>query len=260
MTLPVLLDYKVHEYNEGSISETIIPVSCEYRFTININSSAFVSIACSGSELKELAMGLVISEGIIQKMDEILSINIDEENKSINIVTVETDEMLERLFRIHSIVSGCGQGKNSAIETSLHTIKKHPNVKPAIVTQSIKDLLHHSEIHKKTRGVHSVSLYSSEGKEIIFFDEIGRHNAVDKIIGYSLEQNLTFNDTFLAATGRLSSEIVFKASSSSIPLIISKASPTTMAIDIARKYNVALIGKVRAQKFVVFHGHQCIDL
>jgi len=260
MNLPVVKDYIVHEFNDGTFAEATIPVSCEYRFTININGSAFVSIACSGSELYELALGLVISEGIIKKMDEILSINIDEENKSIDITTIESDEMLERLFKLHSIVSGCGQGKGPAIDTSLNIIKNHPQIKPTVITQSIKNLLHHSEIHKKTRGVHSVTLHSADGQEIVFFDEIGRHNAVDKIIGFSLQHNLNLTNNFLVVTGRLSSEIVFKASSASIPLIVSKASPTTMAIDIAREYNVALIGKVRSQKFVVFHGHQCIKL
>ena len=124
----------------------------------------------------------------------------------------------------------------------------------------MKEFLGLSTTHSQTHGVHSGALYGLDGKRMAFFDEIGRHNAVDKLIGMALINRIPLDRYMLFSTGRVSSEIVLKAAQASIPVIVTRAAPTSMAIDLARKQNLILITGVRKDGFYVAHGADRIIL
>jgi len=260
MKLPDIIEIDAHEFSSGQIGEVSVPVSAEYSFIINLNNSPFVSIACSGTDLEHLVTGHLVTEGIIKKKSDIQDISIDFENFSINVTTSMDEEVMERLFRVHSIASGCGQGRMNDFEMEKISLSSIPHIDSETITSSMKRFLRSSETHKKTRGVHSAVLLSSRGEEIVFFDEIGRHNAVDKIIGYAADMEIPLDDKMILSTGRLSSEIALKAIHASVPFIISKASPTSLSVKIARDHNLVLIGKVRGSTFCIFNGREFIKL
>lgn len=260
MSLPEQITLTAHRYTEGRIEEVPVPVSTEYHVTLSINNNPVVSIACSGTDLELLALGHLIGEGIITSPDEIEEISIDEEKREINVRTKTSDEIIERLFRIHSIASGCGQGRMSNPDEILPRMINLPTIDAITILNCMHTFLQSSELHKKTRGVHSAALYTINGDQLIFFDEIGRHNAIDKIIGHVKKTAIPLEDKMIFSTGRLSSEIVYKTIYAAAPVLLSKSSPTSASVTLARKYNIILIGNVRKKQFTIFHGYENINL
>jgi FdhD protein len=257
MEPPDFIGIDAYEYSMGSVTPIDVNVSAEYPVTIMINDNPYVVIATSGSDLEALAIGHLVSEGIINSIDEIREIDIRGDRFEINIKTEINDEILERLFKVHSIASGCGHGRNASHQVDKKIVTPPP-IEAEVIISSMRTFLRSSVLHKRTRGVHSSALYTIKGDKLIFFDEIGRHNAIDKIVGYALKNNIPLTDKMIFSTGRLSSEIVYKALYASAPIIVSKASPTSLAVELARKYNIVMIGKVRSDSFCIFNGLESI--
>ncbi len=256
--LPVYRDYDAWEYASGSFSPVTVSVSMEYSLALSINGNRYLTIASSGSDLHELAVGHLFSEGIIASADEVARIDIDTENISVNITTVESERMIEMLLRIRSIPSGCGSQSVIAVTCDGFSIPGIQLRAENIIT-IMKEFLRFSENHKITRGVHSAALYTTSSERLSFFDEIGRHNAVDKVIGDALLRKIPLQDKILASTGRISGEITAKALNARIPVVVSRSHPTSISIDLARRYDIALIGRVRASSFTVFNGKELFD-
>ncbi|TAL36716.1 MAG: formate dehydrogenase accessory sulfurtransferase FdhD [Spirochaetes bacterium] len=259
MALPQVRLIQAAEYRNGLISPAEIPVSAEYAVTLSVNGNPFVSIACSGSDFRELAMGHLLAEGVILSAGDVVSLEIDEGALAVNAVTVQSDEMIDRLFRIRSIASGCGQASTGDGGDGLAPIPSVPRMKAALLTECMGTFLKLSEAHTLTHGVHSAALYSAEGERMFFFDEIGRHNAVDKVLGRALLERVQISRCMLLSTGRLSSEIVYKAVRAALPVLVSRAAPTTRAVELARRYNVMLVGGVRSSSFNVFSAVDSVE-
>lgn len=257
--LPVYSEYDAWEYSSGIFSPVSVRVSMEYSLTLSINGNHYLSVACSGSDLRELAVGHLASEGIIQSEDEIENIEIDYDTPLVNIVTRESDYMTEKLFRLRSIPSGCGSHA-MVMEYTKGYVRSRMQLNAENILPLMREFLNYSEHHKMTRGVHSAGLYTSTGERLSFFDEIGRHNAVDKVIGDAFLRKIPLNDKILASTGRISGEITVKALSSNIPVIISRSQPTSITIELARKYGLIIIGRIRASSFTAFHGRESFEL
>ena len=108
-----------------------------------------------------------------------------------------------------------------------------------------------AELFRITGGIHSAALCTPEGV-VYFCEDIGRHNAVDKIIGLCLKNSVTIEDKILVTSGRISSEILVKTAKLGIPILISRAAPTTLSIELADKLGITLIGFVRGRRFNVY--------
>ncbi len=259
MALPQYATVGAFQCTGSAIAPIEIPVSAEYAFTLSVNGNPFVSIICSGSDLEHLALGHLAAEGIIRSAAEVRSIEIDEQAFVIDIGTAENDDLLERLFRIRSIATGCGQSGSGLADVVPPARGEVPRVRASVITAGMKEFLHASEIHKLTHGVHSAALYSVEGRRLCFFDEIGRHNAIDKILGYALKNGLSLERSMILSTGRLASEIVTKAIAVSAPVLVSRAAPTTRSIDLARRAGMLMIGGVRPSGFYIFSGEGFVE-
>ncbi|MEJ5361335.1 MAG: formate dehydrogenase accessory sulfurtransferase FdhD [Spirochaetota bacterium] len=247
--LATVKQLEAYQYGEGSFKKITIPVSTEYGITIAVNGKPFVTIACSGDDLKELVSGFLVTEGIIRQKDEIEDITFNKETLQVDVKTKETDAVIERLFTIRSIVSGCG---NASVKGTPYTPLIPPRVSPDTIITIGKNFYQTSELHKLTHGVHSAGLYTRDGQCVAFYDEIGRHSAIDKLVGYALYHDIPLHDKIVYSTGRISSEIVHKAITSGFSIIATKGSPTSRAVELANEYNVVLIAKVRINKFCVF--------
>ncbi len=248
LQLDTVVYFDAYQYLEGRFEKISVPLSAEYSMTIAINGKPFVTIACSGSELQELATGFLVAEGIITNKNEIEKIDFDAEKLIMDVTIKETDTVIQRLFSIRSIVSGCG---NAAVKgTWLKKIK--PGIFwPQVILKIGKQFYQTSDIHKLTHGVHSAGLYTATGECIVFYDEIGRHSAVDKIVGYALCHDIPLADKIVYSTGRISSDIILKAVAAGIGVVASKSAPTSLAAQYANEYHVVLAANVRINKFDV---------
>ncbi len=242
-----------HRYHDAGIEEVELVVSVEYHMTFLLNGRPYLTVACSGSDLDHLAAGHLLSEGIIRSREEIERIDIDEEAMTVNVVTAPGADIIGRLFRVRTLVSGCaGGGTGGGCEGVV--LPAPPVVDPAVIIDSAKEFLGFSKIYRRTHGVHSAALYGIEGGRIAFYDEIGRHNAVDKLLGFALTGGIGLDRAMLFSTGRISSEIVSKAAAARIPALITRAAPTSMAIDMAREIGLILVTGVKRDGFYVHSG------
>jgi FdhD protein len=256
MPLKHIIKAGVFQYSDGVIKPAEADLISEYSVSLSINGKPVASIACTGSDLKHLSAGYLFSEGVISSYSDIKDIIIHDDIPGIDVITGKDEEMIERLMKVKSISSGCGQ-EQPDMSDSIKRLSPQP-IKPAIVLKSFREFLKYSELHRATHGVHSAALYDTEGTMESFFDDIGRHNAVDKIIGHALQNRIVLSSKMLLSTGRMSSEITGKAVRASIPVLISRSSPTAMSYELARKYNLVMIGRVRAGSFIIFNGNEYI--
>ena len=194
--------------------------------------------------------------------EEITGLTLDGERGIVRIRTATDKTADGKLFMKRVLTTGCGRGMAFYSYADLDRKKKvlsDLRVAPADVLALSKGFQGASELYRSTHGVHSAALCDAR-KILVFAEDIGRHNAVDKVIGRCLLDGLDLTDRILVTSGRISSEILFKAAGCGIPVLISKSAPTDMGVDLARELGITLIGFVRGGGMNVYAGEQRIDL
>ncbi|MDY6966500.1 MAG: formate dehydrogenase accessory sulfurtransferase FdhD [Halobacteriota archaeon] len=234
---------------EKGTREFIDRVVKETALSIFINGRNYATAMISPQMKKEFVIGHLFSEGIIKELGEIESMQIQGNNAK-----VLTKSPLQVLIARKTIVSGCGGGTSFLDESKLPKIESKLKISEECIFNAIKTVFT-SEIHKGTHGIHSCGLFNSESL-ICKAEDIGRHNALDKVIGYALTEGCDFSDTFVVTTGRISSEMAFKCAVVNIPIIASMGATTSLAIDIADKTGLTIVGFVRAKRMNIYSGGQ----
>jgi FdhD protein len=217
----------------------------EVPYALFINGRHAMTAMMSPVELEDFVTGYLFTEQIIKDPEEIESIKIEQ-----NRLSVITKNLFKVLGPKKTILSGCG-GSASFIDTGkLPSIKSGFTVSPIAIGLAIKDVLE-SELHNMTGGVHVAGLVSADGV-ITRSEDIGRHNAIDRVIGHALRSNVDLSKTCAVCSGRISSEIVRKCLIANIPIVISRGATTTLAIDIAEKTGLCVVGFVRGGKMNIY--------
>ena len=209
---------------------------------------------CTPKSLKELAIGFLHSESIIEKIEDIRDIVVYEEKGYVDI-ELNNRELLDKKNNKKRIVtSGCGKSSIYYDELDKLTLNKgykNDDINHSLIPIIMNQFNKKSNLFEETGGVHSVAL--SDLNEIIFFEEdIGRHNALDKIIGRCLENNINIDDKVILTSGRITSEIVLKCAKLNINSIVSRSAATNVAIDLANILNIKLIGFARGKKMNIY--------
>ncbi len=241
---------KVTNGNKEYLSDKLIR---EISFEIFINKQKLISIAALPKNLYELGLGFLFSEGLVFNKTEIKNIEFDETKYRINFILDIPTKRIENFIKTGEKTSGCGSTLSSAINK--RNKFEFPNLKldAKKISDLIKKFQKSSELFFQTGGVHSCALVQ-DYRIILFAEDIGRHNAVDKIIGMAIKENIRFDDKFLLSSGRISSEIVKKCVRLEIPAIISQSATTSEAINLAWKYKLIVIGFARASRFNIYTG------
>ena len=229
-------------------------VVVEYPLTIYINGKEFVTLLCTPQYLMYLVLGFLSSEGCVQTRSDVLNLTIDE-HKGLAWVEIDCDaEFLSSILNKRIITTGCGKGTvfYSAGDLSLTKTAVSGRVLPAEQIAAMSRILQSkSKLFHDTGGVHS-ALMLDHAEVLCFFEDIGRHNAVDKIFGKCLNDGIDTSETVLVISGRISSEIVLKTARHQVPVIVSRSAPTDRSIAIADKLSVTLIGFARGNRMNVY--------
>lgn len=226
----------------------------EYPFTIYVNDKELITLLCSPDSLKELTLGFLYSEGLISSLSDVDQITIDEE-RGISYVYINRIDPFNEEFRgKRTITSGCGKG--TVFYNVIDSFRSKKIEKPMYVpADKIKGLMkefnENSKLFRETGGVHSCAMCNLDGI-IIFKEDIGRHNALDKVLGHAILEGIDTKDKIILTSGRISSEMLIKTAKRQIPVIISRSAPTSLAIEIAQKLNITLIGFVRGEKMNIY--------
>ena len=241
-----------HRYSPSGMEPVELAVSAEYLVSFLLNGRPYMTVACSGTDLEYLAVGHLVSEGIILSRKEVARVEIDEGTMTVNVVTVPESDVISRLFRVRTLVSGCAGSGGAECGEPLE--RGAVAIDPEVILASVKEFLGLSKNYRSTHGVHSAALYDTRGALRAFYDEIGRHNAVDKLLGRASADGIDPGGVMLLSTGRISSEIVTKAAVARIPAIVTRAAPTSLAVELSRRMNIILVTGVKRDSFFVHHG------
>jgi FdhD protein len=228
----------------------------EEPVTLFLNGREIVTLLCAGHHLEELAAGFFYAEGILETRADLESLEVKEAEGTVA-VTIRRDlSLLDHLWEKRTVTSGCGKG--SLFYYSLDALLSKPiegsmRISASQILDRVEDLNRLSETYRRTHGVHNSA--AADGDRILLFrDDIGRHNAVDMIVGHFFLNDIPLEDKILITTGRLTSEILIKAAKVRIPVLVSRNTATSLAVELARSLNITLIGYARAGKFTVYSG------
>jgi len=228
-------------------------VAREMPFTIIINDQELVTLLCSPKNLDYLAVGFLASEGFLKSKDEIKNILIDDERGVVRLETVEAAEFAPDILYKRIISSGCGRGAAfySAADAASQKVESGTKISADEIFTMVNEFQHGSQLYLATHGVHSAAL-CEDGRILVFGEDIGRHNAIDKIFGKCLMEDIPTADRIIITSGRISSEILHKVAKKGIPIIISISVPTNLGVRIADNLGITLIGSVRGGKINVY--------
>ncbi|HDP79910.1 MAG TPA: hypothetical protein ENN21_03600, partial [Spirochaetes bacterium] len=180
MALRQKIEIEAHEYRGGRIVPVTLPVSAEYRLTLHLDGAPWCVFACSGSDIEQLALGNLRANGAINSIEDVLAVEIDEAAMAVHVRTVRPGARHRAGIGVETTASGLGQPLQSISAEHITANSALPAVKAPVVIAAMAEFLEFSVLHRQTHGVHGAALYTPDGERLCFFDEIGRHNAIDK--------------------------------------------------------------------------------
>ena len=228
-------------------------VAREFPLTVILNDRELVTLLCSPTDLKQLAIGFLSSEGLIGAASEIRRVLVDEVRGVARVETTVDVRQADEVFK-RFISSGCGRGASfysAADATGLAQVESKLVVSVDEITSLMREFQHRSELYRNTGGVHSAALCDSSGI-LVFAEDVGRHNAIDKIFGRCLLEDIKTEGRIVVTSGRISSEILLKVARRSIPVIVSKSAPTDLGVKLAGDLGITLLGFVRGKRMNVY--------
>jgi len=272
--------YKVLKFRSNTSKEVDDQISIEEPLEIIIKykdknnwveNTISITMRTPGSD-KDLVRGFLFNEKVIEKIDYIEKIEENGElvgqyklhNKVIvtinNAENIDIDK-IKRNFLTNSSCGVCGKTSLDSLEIIKKDkiIKNIPKIPYEIIMKSPDILKKNQSEFSKTGGIHASGLFKINGDIVAVKEDVGRHNALDKLIGYVLKQKLLDTSSqFLTCSGRLNFDLVQKALMSNIGVIIGVGAPTSLAIDLANKFNMTLVGFVKEGSFNIYSNKERI--
>lgn len=268
-SLPLSAKRTIVHYDEMGIEAREDLVATEFALTIYVNGQEMATIVCSPQHMTDLVVGFLASEGVIRSLDQIRRLTIHTYSGTARVETNHTVNFNQEFYNKRYIASCCGKTRQSFyFYNDAHTarwVNDETVLSPQQVQRLIERMEVEAELFHETGGVHVAGLGSVErGEEGVgngaadghpFFlsrTDIGRHNALDKLYGYALRQQLSLAGKVLTFSGRLSSEVVLKVAKLGVGIVLARSAPTALALDIADELNITAVGFVRNGSFNVY--------
>ncbi len=226
----------------------VVPV--EEVITLCVNGQSLIRLMCTPVQLEELAIGFLFNQGLIETPDEVAAVELRDGDRCLDVRLhhdIETP-------RLRVFTSGYSGGATFENVTHVHyQVKSDLRVTPQQVTRLIEEFSRLAALYRRAGGVHSAAL--AEGEQLLYVaEDVGRNNALDKIAGFCMQEGRPTRDRVLLLTGRVSSEILHKVARMEAPIVISRKSPTSLAVQLAQVWNITLIGYTRRRSFRVYVG------
>jgi FdhD protein len=263
---------RVSEWDDGNITRKDDYLAAEEPLEIRIGDQPLsVTMRTPGHDL-ELAAGFLFTEGLIQNYEQIVAIEsvepVTEDGvKRGNVIQAELVEeatpdfaKMRRHFFASSSCGICGKASIDAVRSRLLTAPNPDFRVEAELLISLPDVLRSSQdVFQRTGGLHAAALFDSLGGLLVVREDIGRHNAVDKVIGWALlDHRVPLGNSVLLVSGRGGFEIVQKALVAGVPVLASVSAPSSLAVQLARELRMTLVGFLRGRRFVIYSGEERI--
>ena len=258
VTHPRALARAARLWRDGVLSAVEIPVVREISVNLRLNGREIITLLASDDALEYLAAGFLKGEGFVSRREDILSIRVDPQVAVVEVEATGVDPLAEKLLERRAVTSGCGKGTTFTHALDALQARKAPpgpRVSAGQIRLLMHGLLRGSELYREAGAVHSAAL-ASTAQILLFRDDIGRHNAVDKIHGECFLRDIPVADKILLTTGRISSEILVKAAKLGVAILVSRSSPTDLALELAERTGITVVGQVRGGGLTIFTGEE----
>ncbi|HUW90299.1 MAG TPA: formate dehydrogenase accessory sulfurtransferase FdhD [Candidatus Nanopelagicaceae bacterium] len=251
---------KIHK---GVKKDEIDLVLIESPIDVVVNSEPLVNIICLNKDLKELTVGFLFSIGIINDIEDISIIKIDQLEGKVYVElekSIDNSKILEMnpVSRVIDTTCGIPSPWRNLIKDKLKEIKNSDHSKESItldaeiIFSAMIKMQKETPLFKETGGCHGAAIFDLEGNLVVASEDIGRHNAIDKVIGALLLKREPFNNKILTSTGRLTGDSVLKAVRAQIPIVASLSAGIESGIRLAFSYGITLIGFARGKRMNIY--------
>lgn len=241
-------------------NQTVISVVTEQPLTLYLNGQEILTMMTIGDYPELLAVGYLLNQHMLLEDDEITAIEHDEDISTIVVRTKRKTDYEEKLKK-KTQTSGCAQGTVFGdIMEKFETIRLNPQaiVKTSWLYQLQKKINTVPSLYLKAGAIHGCVLCQHD-KPLVYVEDVGRHNAVDKIAGYMFLNKISPHDKLFYTTGRLTSEMVIKTAKMGIPILLSRSGFTAWGVDLARQVGMTLIGRLRGKRFTILAGKERVE-
>jgi FdhD protein len=245
-----------YTWKSGQLREVTGDVVREQPLTVYVNGEKFLTLLCSPTRLDCLVVGYLWMEKVIQSVDDLRRLTVSEVDGRAEVELVHAVELPKERI----LTSGCGGGITFRIDPRvIPRVESALRVTPARLFERMKDLYLQAVGYRSSRGIHGAAL--ADPDRILFMaEDVGRHNAVDKVAGEALLKGVATRDRILLNTGRVSSEMLLKGARLGCPLVVSRTSPTEMAVSLAEQLGVTVVGYLRQDGFNLYAGGDALLL
>ncbi len=261
--LNAILVHAALEVRPGGAVPVEVAVPVERPLTVEVNGRPVATLMCLPGLERELAVGFCLSEGLVASFDDILVVHYCREEESLQLA--ENQRSVVRLQvrpagvrgegrGLRRVLSGCGSVEVDleALELAALPPEEAPWLRAEAVWRMAAQLRAIPGVYRRTGGVHGAGLYAADGTALVLAEDLGRHNAMDKVLGAAQMRGLLPAGRVVLTTGRASHEMVAKALRLAVPVVGSLSAPTSLAIDLAERGRCTLLGRLRRQSFLVY--------
>ena len=260
---------QVTEWDDGQIRSGSDDLAAEEPLQILSSGNPLVVTMRTPGHDRELAAGFLWTEGLIKSRDQILSFSSRQSASELALINIDSNtvnvelrdgvvrpETPQRNFLSNSSCGLCGKTSIDAVRTrGLQPLASGFTMDAETLTSLPAKLRAQQTIFDRTGGLHAAALFNAEGEFVVLREDIGRHNAVDKVVGWALLQGMIpLSNHVLLVSGRGGFEIVQKAIAAGVPIVASVSAPSSLAVQLARELNLTLIGFLRGRRFVIYSG------
>lgn len=274
MAKPPAPSLRIHRFSAGEWAEAPDAVVTEEPLQLLLDGEPLAVVMRTPGADIELALGLLFAEGVIREVQDVRSIRISAESLEseagihVDGSIVESNHVdvhlagkalrkPERSMLASSACGVCGTQMIEDLRRDLSVLPSGPKVDPATLPRLVDVLRSGQGVFERTGGLHAAGLFDTSGHLIVLREDVGRHNAVDKVVGRMLiDGRLPAYDTVLVVSGRAGYEIVQKAIGAGVPLVAAVGAPSSLAVALAREFNQTLVGFLRGDRFNVYSAQE----
>jgi FdhD protein len=243
-------------------------VVVEEPLEIRLNGQSVAVLMRTPGMEKELAVGFCLGEGLVSDLMEVALVRhcgravpdelaegdpLDVSRNQVDVILLpDAISSTRRVEAVQLIRSGCGRTDVETLAEGLIPLNTDTQVQVETLSRLLGQMTRRQEAYRVAGGIHAAAVFDALGRPIVVCEDIGRHNAVDKAVGYCLLRGISLQDKLLVSTGRASYDMVAKGARLGVPIIASISSPTSLAVELAEALNCTLLGYLRGKKLNVY--------
>ena len=252
---PAVRSLRIERIEDGAREDVDEPLAVEASIELLLNGHHLVRLRCTPTDVEEMACGFLLTEGLVDEPEQILAIEYRPDAAEVAARIDIPDEQIEVIRGRLTISSACGGGVSREDLTLDLNCKKKFDLTATITEKRIHELAREfderSKLYRETRCVHAAAMVEGD-RFLAFAEDLGRHNAVDKVVGMLAEPGFVFSNKALITSGRVTLDIAAKMARLRAAFIISRAAPSLEAVEAASRFHVAIVGRLRRTAMKVY--------